>query len=88
MGITGKQAGDWFRASENNWHGQSNFSTADVMVSHAVRDKHHPALGPFQVPREDLQGAVDFFGRADSLSPIPTPWDKDLRSPQNSDRRK
>ena len=72
------KAGEWFR--DNDWHGKSNFTTAHEMGESAIRLQSHPALGPHEVPREDLLGAVNFFGRGECLSPILPPWNTDLPS--------
>ena len=44
VGITGAEAGDWFRDRKNNWHGHSNFTTADETARTAIRDNRHPSL--------------------------------------------
>ena len=76
MGMQYSQAGEWFR--NNDWHESSNFTTAHEMAEKAIRLNRHPALGPFKVPREDLLGTVNFFGRGECSSPILPPWNPDL----------
>jgi hypothetical protein len=48
------------------------------MAETAIRLKRHPALAPFEVPREDLLGTVNFFGRGECSSPILPPWIPDV----------